>query len=98
MQIEIKNFYSNIGVALRRAGYRFQHQDGGEMSFVRSLATAGFPRFHIYASQKEDGLMLSLHLDQKKETYGDNTRHHGEYTDEGPVKEEIQRLKNILES
>ena len=98
MQIEIKNFSSNIGVALRRAGYRFQHQDGGEMSFVKSLASAGFPRFHIYASLKEDNLMLSLHLDQKKETYGDSTRHHGEYADGGPLKVEIQRLKNILES
>lgn len=98
MQIKIKNFSNNIGVALRRAGYHFQHQNEGEMSFVKILASAGFPRFHIYASLKEDSLMLSLHLDQKKETYGESTRHHGEYADEGLIKEEVQRLKNILES
>lgn len=83
---------------MRRSGYHFQHQNGGEMSFVRSLASSGFPRFHIYASLKEGHLMLNLHLDQKKETYGNNTRHHGEYADEGPLQEEIRRLKNILES
>lgn len=96
MQIEIKNFSSNIGVALRRAGYRFQRQDGREISFVRELASAGFPRFHIYASLKETNLMLSLHLDQKKETYGDSARHHGEYAENGPLKKEMERLKNIL--
>jgi hypothetical protein len=96
MRIEIKNFSSNIGVALRRAGYHFQHQNGEEMSFVKSLASAGFPRFHIYANLKEDSLMLNLHLDQKKETYGDGVRHHGEYAENGPLKEEMERLKNIL--
>ncbi|MFC1638644.1 hypothetical protein ACFL2R_04430, partial [Patescibacteria group bacterium] len=74
-------------------GYSFQHRtDRGEMSFVRPLASAGFPRFHMYAKLEGTDLMISIHLDQKKETYGEDTRHHGEYKDEGALKEEVQRI------
>jgi hypothetical protein len=36
-------------------------------------------------------------LDQKKETYGNSTRHHGEYEDEGALKTEVERIKSILQ-
>jgi hypothetical protein len=96
MQIEIKNFKRNPGTVLRQAGYHFQGNDGKAMSFVRPLASAGFPRFHIYATYFKNDLILNLHLDQKRRTYGKATRHHGEYEEDGPLKEEAQRLKNIL--
>jgi len=81
---------------LRRAGYSFQRHEGQEMSFIRALARAGYPRFHMYASVSGSDLMINIHLDQKKETYGTGTRHHGEYEDEGALKDEVRRLNNIL--
>ncbi|MFC1609204.1 hypothetical protein ACFL16_00545 [Patescibacteria group bacterium] len=93
MKIRIREVRENPVNVLRRAGYSFQHRtDRGEMSFVRPLASAGFPRFHMYAKLEGTDLMISIHLDQKKETYGEDTRHHGEYKDEGALKEEVQRI------
>jgi len=96
MQLEIKNIRVNPTMAMRRAGYVFQYQEGNEMSFVRVLARAGYPRFHIYYHQEEMNMIMNLHLDQKKETYGDSNRHHGEYDNTGPVMEEAERLKRAF--
>jgi len=96
MKIEIKGVQGNPMNVLRRAGYAFQRQEGGEMSFVRPLAQAGYPRFHMYAKVSGFDLLISIHLDQKKETYGDSTRHHGEYENEGALKVEAERIKNII--
>jgi hypothetical protein len=66
------------------------------MSFVRPMARSGFPRFHIYVSVSGLTLVLNIHLDQKKETYGQDTRHHGEYENEGVLADEVERLKKVL--
>jgi hypothetical protein len=42
-------------------------------------------------------LTINIHLDQKKGTYGEDTRHHGEYENDGALKEEVRRLKTFLE-
>ena len=39
---------------------------------------------------------INIHLDMKKETYGNDTRHHGEYENSGALAEEVRRLKAIL--
>ncbi len=96
MQLKFESIKENPVNLFRRAGYIFQRKEGSEMSFVRPLARAGFPRFHIYASVSETALLVNIHLDQKKETYGTGTRHHGEYEDDGALKPEIERLKNIF--
>jgi hypothetical protein len=98
MKITIEKVQGNPANALRRAGYSFQRQEGQEMSFVRPLARAGYPRFHMYAKVENFDLLINIHLDQKKETYGQATRHHGEYEDEGALKVEAERIKNILSS
>lgn len=92
MKIFIEAISENPVSLLRRAGYVFQREEQGEMSFIRTLAGAGYPRFHCYTKLDKLSLTLSLHLDQKKHTYGETTRHHGEYENEGPVKEEAARL------
>lgn len=99
MQIKITNIQENPTTLLRRAGYSFQKYVENEMSFIRPLALAGYPRFHMYA-QVEDtfSLIINIHLDQKKETHGDSTRHHGEYTNDGALKTEIERILPILKS
>lgn len=96
MKFVIQNITENAATLLRRAGYTFQYEEKGEMSFVRPLATAGYPRYHLYASVQGLILNISFHLDQKAHTYGNETRHHGEYENEGALKQEADRLKQIL--
>lgn len=81
---------------MRRSGYVFQRHEADEMSFIRPMARSGFPRFHIYTKLEGVDLVIHIHLDQKRETYGNNTRHHGEYDDDGALKNEAERLKNLL--
>jgi hypothetical protein len=96
MKIVFEKIKENPVNLLRRAGYAFQKNEGSEMSFVLPMARSGYPRFHIYCHLEDANLMATLHLDQKKHTYGDETRHHGEYDDSGPVEQEATRLKNII--
>lgn len=97
MQLQIGNITENPVNMLRRAGYTFQRNEGGEMSFVRPFSASGYPRFHMYVKVVGVDMTINIHLDMKKETYGNDTRHHGEYENEGPLGEEVKRLKRILE-
>jgi len=97
MRLKIENIKENPVSLLRRAEYIFQRKEGDEMSFVRPLARAGYPRFHMYAHLEGICLVINMHLDQKKETYGEDTRHHGEYENEGALKEEALRIQKILQ-
>ncbi len=96
MKLLIESIPENPVSLLRRAGYAFQREENKEMSFVRVLGSSGYPRFHCYTRLEGTKLFLSLHLDQKKHTYGETTRHHGEYDNEGPVKEETERLLSVF--
>jgi hypothetical protein len=60
------------------------------------LASADYPRFHLYTKVSGIDLLISFHLDQKAHTYGEETRHHGEYANEGILKEEADHLKKVL--
>lgn len=93
MKIIVSPLSENALTLMRRAGYAFQRQSGGEMSFVREFGTSGYPRFHAYTKVENEKLALSinLHLDAKKHTYGEETRHHGEYEGEA-VEKETERL------
>lgn len=93
MKFKIEAIRENPVSLLRRAGYVFQRHEKEEMSFVRPLARQGYPRFHMYVKVIEGiNLDVSIHLDQKKETYGDETRHHGEYEDSPVLEEEVKRI------
>ena len=96
MKILVSNSKENPVTLLRRAGYAFQRRDGEEMSFVRTFGRSGFPRFHCYAKTGAEGVLVNMHLDQKRETYGESTRHHGEYEDEGPLADEGRRLLSLF--
>lgn len=96
MKFTIKDIADNPVNLLRRAGYAFQYKNGEESSFIRPLAAAGYPRFHMYVRLRGEDLEISFHLDQKKETYGDDTRHHGEYEESGALKQEADRIKSFL--
>jgi hypothetical protein len=96
MQLRIEQVSQNPTVLLRRAGYIFQRQEGDELSFVRPFSRSGYPRFHMYVHMEGTAMVVNFHLDQKKETYGSGTRHHGEYEDEGALKVEADRLRQVL--
>ncbi len=97
MKLEIKNIKENPANMLRRAGYAFQRNEGDEMSFIRPFSSSGYPRFHMYVKVKGLDMAISIHFDAKKETYGKNTRHHGEYEEGDVLREEVKRLQNLLE-
>lgn len=92
---------SKIGVRpeyfLRRAGYQFIHDKlTGKNSFVKSLQGQDYPRFHIYAENKGEEIVFDLHLDITKPNYSGSNAHNAEYDGE-TVKEEIERLKNLVQ-
>lgn len=96
MRLKFENIKENPVMLLRRAGYAFQRREGDKMSFVKPLARAGYPRFHIYTELEGISLVVNLHLDQKRETYGQATRHHGEYEDSDAVQTEAERIEKML--
>jgi len=96
MRLKFENIKENPVTLLRRAGYSFQRKEGEKMSFIKPLARAGYPRFHIYTESEGISLVVNLHLDQKRETYGQATRHHGEYEDSDAVKIEATRIQQML--
>ncbi len=98
MRFTFNTTSDNAVTIMRRLGYIFQRQDNEEMSFVRPLAQAGFPRFHCYVKTEAGKYIFSIHLDQKRETYGKDTRHHGEYENEGALKEELERIEGSMGS
>jgi hypothetical protein len=77
---------------LRKAGYAyFKDPQSQEESFVLRLTSEFYPRFHLYITQTHEQTTLNLHLDQKKPSYGEETKHSGEY--EGPaIEKELTRI------
>lgn len=95
MRFTFNQLTDNAVTTMRRVGYVFQYQKKSEMSFVRPLGQSGFPRFHCYVKTEQGKYIFSIHLDQKRETYGKETRHHGEYEHAGALKEEIERIESV---
>ena len=96
MKIIIPHPRENAVSLMRRAGYIFQRTENGEQSFIRPLARSGYPRFQAYIKTENGDFLVNFHLDQKRETYGEDTRHHGEYVNEGPLKEESAYLLRMF--
>jgi len=65
------------------------------MNFMRRLSGYDYPRFHIYVHEETDALVINLHLDQKKPSYGSAAAHSGEYEGE-TVAAEAQRIKSLV--
>lgn len=82
----------NVTTCLRQAGY---HPITG--SWVRPLSGGHYPRFHLYLTDGETTVRLSLHLDQKQHTLDlpGLKRHAGEYNST-VVQEEMSRLKRWI--
>lgn len=77
---------------MRKAGYSaFTDPNTGEESFVLRTSSEFYPRFHVYIVERGNEIEVSLHLDQKKPSYGQSHAHSGEY--EGTtVEREMRRI------
>ena len=96
MKFAIKNTEGNIVRLGRQLGYRFLGTtENKEYSFVRSVLSGDYPRFHIYIKQDNSEIIFNLHLDQKKPSYKGSSAHGGEYEGE-LVEQEAQRIKQEL--
>jgi hypothetical protein len=92
MVIRIKNPNQSALNFMRRCGYSLQPHAGDKQSFVKILAHSGYPRFHAYVKEEDSGLIINLHLDQKRPSYKGTKAHGGEY--KGKLLEaEAQRIK-----
>lgn len=88
----------NLQEFMRTAGYKpIAITPQGELNCVRPLMGGDYPRFHVYAKETSNGVVVNLHLDQKKPSYGQETAHSGEYEGE-LVNEESQRIKSFTRS
>lgn len=55
-----------------------------------------YPRFHAYIEDRNGGMQVNLHLDQKQASYEGSHAHGGEY--EGTlVTKEMERIKDFVE-
>ena len=79
---------------MRSCGYAFDRQTGDEQSFMRRIAGYDYPRLHAYIHLESKTLVVNLHLDQKKPSYGTNHAHSGEY-DREVVTAEAERIKML---
>jgi len=77
---------------MRRAGYGFQKEGGGEVAFVRRVGGGLFPRYHAYVTEGAGQITVNLHVDQKAPTYGRTSAHSGEYSG-SLVEDEAARLR-----
>lgn len=80
---------------LRKAGYGEHRGFEAQMSYTRRLQSTTFPRYHAYVEDKNGGMQLNLHLDQKEASHGGNRAHSGEYS--GPlVERENARIVAVI--
>ena len=80
---------------MRRLGYGEQTTRQGQVSYVKRLGSERFPRMHAYVEDKDGGMQVNLHLDQKAASYEGTSMHGGEY--EGPlVEQEMMRIASVV--
>lgn len=77
---------------MRKLGYGEQSKHSGQTAFIKRVSGAEFPRYHAYVEDKDGGLQVNLHIDQKAASYEGSHAHSGEY--EGSLVE--QEMKYIV--
>ncbi len=95
MKFSMPKKNKNLQTIVRDAGYKpIGTTLKGELNCVRPLMGGDYPRFLLYVTEENDKFIFSLHLDQKKPSYGEETAHSGEY--EGDIiKDEVYRVANF---
>lgn len=82
---------------LRRAGYGEHRGFEAQLSYTKRIQGTNFPRYHAYVEDRNGGMQLNLHLDQKEASHGGGHAHSGEYN--GPlVERENARIMALVKS
>ncbi len=93
-----KKFKENPETIIRRSGYaKIFDRRSNQTSYVRRLSNNFYPRFHMYAEETDNQLILNIHLDQKKPSYKKQTAHSADYSGE-TIEREVERIKKFFES
>lgn len=81
---------------IRRCGYgEYYDRRLGKISYMkRARMTDMFPRYHVYLEERDEEVIVDLHLDQKRPSYGEETMHSGEY-EGGAVEREAARIQEL---
>jgi hypothetical protein len=88
---------TNARNLMRDLGYGEHLGREGQLSYTKSARGDRFPRFHAYVEDRDGGVQINFHLDQKEGGGIGGHLHGGEY--EGPLlEEEMQRIKASAES
>lgn len=97
MKIFLQNLKDTPRTLIRRAGYG-EHYDARsqQISYSRRLGTGVFPKYHVYLEEKNGGVEVSLHLDQKQASYGVGHMHSGDYEGEN-IERELERIRQSFE-
>lgn len=101
MKLTIPHFTKNPTAFMRSCGYAFEKEIRDEQAFVRRIAGYDYPKFHAYIHIEKTPmtndqcpmLIINLHIDQKKPSYGNHTAHSGDY-DGALISQELERIKN----
>jgi len=70
---------------MRKLGYGEVTKYSGQVSYVKRVFGGSFPRYHVYVEEKNGGMQINLHLDQKEASHVGTRAHAGEY--DGPLVE-----------
>ncbi len=100
MKFAIKNpKEENIINLIRKIGYYRLPKREKQLSFIKPFNRRGYPRFHLYllSQKKNQEIIFSIHLDQKKPVYEKAKAHSAEYEGE-IVEKEVERIKKILDN
>jgi len=89
----LQNHSRNI---MRHLGYAEQRTRNGQISYTKRASSDRFPRYHAYVEDRDQGMQINLHVDQKEASYSGTSAHAGEY--EGPlVEREMHRFRQAFE-
>lgn len=95
MQFTISKTENKLSLdrTMRAAGYSPNRFNREEQNYIRPLAGARYPRFHIYAKENQEKYFFNIHLDQKQTSYEDSGSHahSGDY-DGDVIEREIERI------
>ena len=97
MVFKLNNLNYNLTNLVREVGYKpLRYTPEGQLNCVRAMGGGqDYPRFHIYLKEEKSIITFNLHLDQKKASYEGTSAHAGEYEGD-TVKEEMQRIKEVI--
>ncbi|MBI4437748.1 hypothetical protein HY631_02245 [Candidatus Uhrbacteria bacterium] len=81
---------------MRRLGYGEHRGHEGQLSYALRVSGQLFPRYHAYVEDRDGGVQVNLHVDQKAASYEGTSAHAGEY--EGAlVESEMQRIAQFVQ-